>query len=139
MCEKPPASFASLIGVSLVTIVMSAWISDPVASVAMKESIFITTTTTAFTRPIASPISTPTRIASSTGMPPMTSFATATPVSVITNANERSKTRAVSGIVIASAARPVIAFVLRICFAVPTLGNVSGTQSENTTMIASQT
>ena len=42
-------------------------------------------------------------------------------MSVITAANERSKTRAQSGIVIASAARPVIALLLRICFAVATV------------------
>ena len=52
--EKPPASFASLIGVSLVTIVISAWISEPVASVPMNESIFITTTTVALIRPTTS-------------------------------------------------------------------------------------
>ena len=54
-------------------------------------------------------------------------------------ANDRSKTRAASGIVTASAARAVMALELRICLAVVTLGNVSGTQIENTTMIASQT
>ena len=57
--EKPPASFTSLIGVSLVTSVISAWISEPVARVAMKESIFMPTTTVALIRPTARPISTP--------------------------------------------------------------------------------
>ena len=41
-----PPSLASVIGTSFVTIVMSAAISDPVASVPMNESIFMTTTTT---------------------------------------------------------------------------------------------
>ena len=72
-------------------------------------------------------------------MPPVTNLATTTPVSVITNANDRSKTRAASGIRIASAARPVMALALRICLAVPAFGNVSGTQIANTTMIAIQT
>ena len=57
----------------------------------------------------------------------------------MTPANERSKTRAASGIVIDSAASAVIALALRICFAVATFGNVSGTQIENSTMIPSQT
>ena len=57
----------------------------------------------------------------------------------MTNANERSKTRAASGIVIDSAASAVIALALRICFAVARFGNVSGTQSEKSTMIPSQT
>jgi riboflavin transporter FmnP len=85
------------------------------------------------------PTSTPIASAGTSGVPPVTSLATTTPVSVITNANDRSNTRAVSGIRIANAARPVIAFVLRICFAVPAFGNVSGTQIANRTTIASQT
>ena len=48
-------------------------------------------------------------------------------------------TRAESGIRIASAARPVIALVLRICLAVSSVGNVSGAQIVKTTMITSQT
>ena len=57
----------------------------------------------------------------------------------MTPANDRSKTRAASGIVIDSAASAVIALALRICFAVARFGNVSGTQIENSTMIPSQT
>jgi hypothetical protein len=41
--------------------------------------------------------------------------------------------------VIDSAASPVMALLLRICFAVPTFGNVSGTQSEKRTTIPSHT
>ena len=40
---------------------------------------------------------------------------------------------------IASAARPVIALVFRICLAVSSVGNVSGTQIEKMMMIAIQT
>ena len=40
---------------------------------------------------------------------------------------------------IASAPSAVIALLLRICFAVATVGNVSGTQIEKITMIPSQT
>ena len=72
-------------------------------------------------------------------MPPTTKWATATPHSVMLSAKERSKTRAASGIVTESAARPVIAFEFRICLAVSMFGNVSGTQIEKTTMIAIQT
>ena len=54
-------------------------------------------------------------------------------------ANDRSNTRAASGMVTESAASPVMALEFRICLAVVTLGNVSGTQTEKTTMIASQT
>ena len=72
-------------------------------------------------------------------MPCVTSLATTTPLSVITYANDRSKTRAESGIRIDSAARPVIALVFRICLAVSSVGNVSGAQIVKTTMIASQT
>ena len=86
-------------GVSLVTIVISAWISEPVASVPMNESIRITTTTVALIRPIAERRSAePSARAGTSGVPPMMSLATTTPVSVITNANDRSNTRAVSGI-----------------------------------------
>ena len=137
--EKPPASFPLEIGVSLVTIVIRARISDPVASVPMNESIFATTTTVALTSPIPTPTRTPAASARPSGVPCVTSLATTTPVSVITYANDRSKTRAESGTMIASAARPVIAFVFRICFAVPMFGNVLGTQIEKTRMIAIQT
>ena len=54
-------------------------------------------------------------------------------------ANDRSKTRAASGMVTESAARAVMALEFRICLAVVTLGKVSGTQIENTTMMAIQT
>ena len=54
-------------------------------------------------------------------------------------ANDRSKTRAASGIVIDSAASAVIALALRICLTVAEVSNVSGTQIENTTTIASHT
>ena len=54
-------------------------------------------------------------------------------------ANDRSKTRAASGMVTESAARAVMALELRICLAVVMLGKVSGTQIENTTMMAIQT
>jgi hypothetical protein len=75
----------------------------------MNESILITTTTMAFTSPIASPSKSPIATAGTMPTPSTTRRAVATPVRVITAANERSKTRAQSGIVIASAARPVTA------------------------------
>jgi hypothetical protein len=137
--EKPPASFSSLIGVSLVTSVISAWIREPVARVAMNESIFISTTTVPLIRPTTRPIRIPRPIAGTSGTPSTTKWATATPQSVMLSANDRSKTRAASGMVTDSAARPVMALALRICFAVVRLGKVSGAQNENTTMIASQT
>ncbi len=55
------------------------------------------------------------------------------------SANDRSNTRAASGIVTASAASPVMALELRICLAVVMFGNVSGAQNANTTTIAIQT
>ena len=125
---------------SLVTIVISAWISEPVASVPMNESIFVTTTTVALIRPMPTPTSRPMSEREARGAcRRVTSLATTTPVSVITNANDRSNTRAESGMRMASAARPVIALVLRICLAVSSVGNVSGTQIAKTMMIASQT
>ena len=131
--------FTSLIGVSLVTNVISAWMREPVARVAMNESIFIPTTAVALIRPTARPIRTPSPTAGRSGTPSTTKWATATPQRVMLRANERSKTRVASGMVTESAARAVMALALRICLAVVTLGNVSGTQIENTTMIASQT
>ncbi len=136
---NPPASFTSLIGVSLVTSVISAWISEPVASVAMNESIFMPTTTVALIRPTTTPISTPSATDATSGTPTTTKWATATPHSVMLRAKDRSKTLAASGMVTDSAASPVTAFALKICLAVVTLGNVSGTQTEKTAMIASQT
>ena len=137
--EKPPASFTSLIGVSLVTSVISAWIRDPVARVAMNESIFMPTTTVALIRPTARPISTPRPTAGMSGTPSTTKWATATPHRVMLRAKDRSKTRAASGMVTESAASAVMALELRICLAVVMLGKVSGTQIENTTMMAIQT
>ena len=135
-----PPSLASVIGTSFVTIVISAAISDPVASVAMNESIRMTTTTTALITPTPRPTASASAIAGTSGTPSLAiRCATTTPVSVMTPANDRSKTRAASGIVIDSAASAVIALALRICFAVARFGNVSGTQSENSTMIPSQT
>jgi hypothetical protein len=55
------------------------------------------------------------------------------------NANERSNTRADSGITIDSAAIAVSALALRICFAVASSGNRSGTQIANTIAISAQT
>ena len=52
---KPPWSLVLMIAVPFVAIVISAWISDPVASVAMNESIRITTTTIALITPISTP------------------------------------------------------------------------------------
>jgi hypothetical protein len=133
-------SLASVIGTSFVTIVISAAINDPVASVAMNESIFMTTTTTALITPTPMPTASAMPIAGMSGTPSLAiRWATTTPVSVMTPANERSNTRAESGIVIDRAASAVIALALRICFAVSRFGNVSGTQSENRTMIPSQT
>ena len=106
----------------------------------MNESIFMTTTTTALITPTPSPTASASAIAGTSGTPSFAiRCATTTPVSVITPANDRSKTRAASGIVTASAASAVIALALRICFAVSRFGNVAGTQSENSTMIPSQT
>ena len=133
-------SLASVIGTSFVTIVISAAISDPVASVPMNESIRMTTTTTALITPTPRPTPSAIAIAGTSGTPSLAiRCATTTPVSVMTKAKERSKTLAESGIVIDSAASAVIALALRICLAVARFGNVSGTQSENTTMIPSQT
>src|SRR4051812_16077985 len=98
-----------------------------------------TTTTNALISPIARPIASPIKIANVSGVPDTTSLATATPVSVITYANDKSNTRAANGIVIASAAKPVMALELRICLTVLMVGNVSGTQIENTMMIKIQT
>ena len=99
-----------MIGTSFVTIVMSAAISEPVASVAMNESIRMTTTTTALITPTPRPTASASAIAGTSGTPSFAiRCATATPVSVMTPAKERSKTRAASGIVIDSAASAVIA------------------------------
>ena len=105
----------------------------------MNESIFARTTTLALMSPMPTPTSRPAAIERPRGVPCVMSLATTTPLRVITYANERSKTRAESGIRIASAARPVIALVLRICLAVSSVGNVSGAQIVKTTMITSQT
>ena len=137
--ENGPASLKLSIDTSLVTSVISAEIREPVASVPMNESIFITTTTVALIKPIRSPAARPRNTAGTHGTVPAMKCAVITPDSVIVYANERSNTRAASGIVIASAANAVIALVLRICFAVVTLGNVCGTQIENTITIPIQT
>ena len=106
----------------------------------MNESIRMTTTTTALMTPTPRPIASASAIAGTSGTPSLAiRCATATPVSVMTPAKERSNTRAASGIVIDSAASAVIALALRICFAVSRFGNVSGAQSEKSTMIPSQT
>jgi hypothetical protein len=90
--------------------------------------------------PIPRPTPSASTIAGTTGTPSLAiRCATATPVSVMTPAKDRSNTRAASGIVIDIAASAVIALALRICLAVARLGNVSGAQSENSTMIPSQT
>ena len=70
---------------------------------------------------------------------PTEKCAVTTPVNVIVYANERSNTRAASGIVIDSAASAVSALALRTCLKVAIVANVSGTQIENRTMIPSHT
>ena len=132
-------SLASVIGTSLVTIVISAAISDPVASVAMNESIFMTTTTTPLIKD-----------AEADGERDRDRRDERNPVLGDQvrddDAGERDdeREREVEDArrertVIARAASAVIALALRICFAVARFGNVSGTQTENSTMIPSQT
>jgi hypothetical protein len=72
-----------MIAVPPVAIVISAWISEPVASVAMNESIRITTTTTALTRPTSNPVPSPSTSAGTSGTPTARKCAVTTPVSVI--------------------------------------------------------
>ena len=58
-----------MIGTSFVTIVMSAAISEPVASVPMNESIRMTTTTTALITPTPRPTASASAIAGTSGTP----------------------------------------------------------------------
>src|SRR3954471_5649464 len=127
------------IGVSPVAIVMNDWISDPVASVPMNESMRIVTTTNAFTRPIAIPTRIPSRTAIASGVPAATKCAAVTPLSVMVNANDRSNVRVAKGTMTASAASAVIAFALRICLAVATFANSFGTHTAKTRQMISHT
>lgn len=52
---------------------------------------------------------------------------------------DRSKTRAASGGTTLNATRPVTALLLSTCWNVCQVGNVSGAQNENTTMITIHT
>ena len=72
-----------MIAVPPVNIVISAAISDPVASVAMNESILMTTTTTPLTTPITTPAPRPRSTAGTRGTPAVKKWAVITPVNVI--------------------------------------------------------
>jgi hypothetical protein len=103
---------------------------DPVASVPMNESMFIFTTTIAFSVPIASPATRVSATASPSGRPSVFSAQPAkTPEKPIVEPIERSKTPAASGITTASAARPVIAYWLTTVFAVWLVGKRLGFQT----------
>ena len=133
-------SFTPVIDWSLVTIVMKALISDPVASVPMKESTPRPTTTKPLMRPIASAAPRASRTAGTTPTPVCaTKCATVTPLSVIVKAIERSNTRAASGMTTHSAMSPVTALLLRIWLKVVCVRNVFGTQIAKTRMMSSHT
>ncbi len=89
---------------------MNAWTSDPVASVPMNESILSTTTTKPLMTPTASAAASPSRIDGTMPRSLLTMKCAVTqPDSDITYANDRSKVRADSGTISASAAIAVIA------------------------------
>ncbi len=78
--ENAPASLTLLMELSLVTKLMNAWTSDPVARVAMNESIRMITTTKPFTSPMTRAAAIPASAASSTGqLSAATKWAAVTP------------------------------------------------------------
>ena len=134
------SSWTPVIDWSFVTIVMNALMSDPVASVAMKESTPRPTTTNPLSTPMSS--ATPRAIPTAGATPTpvwAAKWATVTPLSVIVKATDRSNTRAASGITTLSAMSPVTALLLRICSNVVRVANVPGTQTVNARMMSSHT
>src|SRR5580692_5569718 len=134
-----PASLGLVIAMSLVISVMNAWISEPVASVAMNESTPITTTTPALIRPTnsAPPIAIAT--AAATGTPWAIMYDAVTALNEAMKPTDKSNVLVQSGITTLSAISPVAAFSFRICRAVVQVGNVEGAQTVKRTAIASHT
>ncbi len=138
--ENEPDSLSLLMELSLVTKLMNACTSDPVARVPMNESIRMITTTKPFTSPMTRAAPMPASRASSTGqLSAATKWAAVTPDRDITYANDRSKTRADSGTIRASAASAVIALLSSTCLIVAPCGNVWGAQIEKTMQMAMST
>src|SRR6266851_4940950 len=138
--ENAPASFTLLMVLSPVTKLMNAWTRDPVASVAMNESIRMTTTTKPLITPMISATTIPASVASQMFQLSVTmKCAAVTPDSDITYANDKSNVRVDNGTMSASAASAVMALSSSTCWTVARWGKVCGAQMENTMQIAMST
>ncbi len=137
---KVPPSWGPMIDLLSLTSEVAAAISEPVARVPMKESIFQPMTTMPLAIPMITPAAIVRMIAKPIGIPWLTrSQATITLQRPTALPTERSKTREDSGTISASATSPATAFWLSTVFAVCQVGKVSGAQIAKTTMIAAQT